>query len=68
MSDDSQTGVILITIIKVIIIICAMIIGAFAGAFVGAFKAPFYLGLLDSSSFEMSSIKEKIKTEIKDKI
>lgn len=66
MSNDS--GVIVITIIKVVITIAAMVIGAFAGAFIGAFKAPFYLGLLDSSSFDMSSIKEKIKTEMKDKI
>ncbi len=65
---SNESGVIVITIIKVIITICAMIIGAFAGAFVGAFKAPFYLGLLDSSSFEMSSIKETIKTEMKDKL
>ena len=65
---SNENGIIVITIIKVIITICAMIIGAFAGAFVGAFKAPFYLGLLDSSSFDMSSIKEKIKTEMKDKI
>lgn len=65
---SNESGVIVITIIKVIVTICAMIIGAFAGAFVGAFKAPFYLGLLDSSSFDMSSIKEKIKTEMKDKI
>lgn len=66
MSNDA--GVIVITIIKVVITICAMVIGAFAGAFIGAFRAPFYLGLLDSSSFDMSSIKEKIKTEMKDKI
>jgi hypothetical protein len=65
---SNENGEMLIIIIKVIATIIVMIIGAFAGAFIGAFKAPFYIGLFDDSSFEMSSIKEKIKTGMKDKI
>ena len=64
----NETGVIVITIIKVVATIIAMFIGAFVGAFIGAFKAPFYIGLFNDSSFESGSIKEKIITGMKDKI